>query len=237
MDGWMRSAAYRKKLLFAAALAALFLTSLAGFLPAPRARALPEDFQPLRQEKRVLVWVYGELRVLPAGEETVGQLLRRSGLAPAEEDRLSCPADTAVRDGMELRIDRILSRQELCSVTLPHETVVCRDPTLPAGTQQIIVAGSDGELLRRDRVRYINGGEAERTTLAETMLRAPVTEILAVGTGAALPEKEEGLRIADGYIYLPTGEVLRYRDTAQVRATAYTHTDEGCDMTYMQYKD
>ena len=37
--------------------------------------------------------------------------------------------------------------------------------------------------------------------------------------------------IADGYITLPTGEVLTYSDTATIRATAYTHTDAGCDMT------
>ena len=35
--------------------------------------------------------------------------------------------------------------------------------------------------------------------------------------------------IADGYITLPTGEVLTYTDTATIRATAYTHTDAGCD--------
>ena len=36
--------------------------------------------------------------------------------------------------------------------------------------------------------------------------------------------------ISDGYITLPTGEVLTYTDTATVRATAYTHTDAGCDL-------
>ena len=36
--------------------------------------------------------------------------------------------------------------------------------------------------------------------------------------------------ISNGFITLPTGEVLTYTDTATVRATAYTHTDAGCDL-------
>ena len=35
--------------------------------------------------------------------------------------------------------------------------------------------------------------------------------------------------IGDGYITLPTGEVLTYTHRDTVEATAYTHTDKGCD--------
>ena len=35
--------------------------------------------------------------------------------------------------------------------------------------------------------------------------------------------------IGDGFIYLPTGEVLTYTHTDQYVATAYTIFDDGCD--------
>ena len=80
---------------------------------------------------------------------------------------------------------------------------------------------------------YVNGEEVERAVLSETVTRAPVAEVIAVGTGAEAEasDPDEMPVIADGYITLPTGEVLTYSDTATIRATAYTHTDAGCDMT------
>ena len=69
--------------------------------------------------------------------------------------------------------------------------------------------------------------------LSEAVTRAPVAEIIAVGTGVEGEASDPNAMpvIADGYITLPTGEVLTYSDTATIRATAYTHTDAGCDMT------
>lgn len=179
---------------------------------------------------RVVVWLYGRMRVLSAQGETVEQLLERFGLEPGPEDRLSHPLETEVWDGMELRIDRVWSRQEVYTTTVSHQVIFCDDPTLPAGVREVLVPGSDGELLRRAQVTYTNNQETSRVILAETMTLAPVTEIVAVGTGTEVAARETGLRITDGFIYLPTGEVLTYHDTAQVLATAYTHTDEGCDM-------
>ena len=92
---------------------------------------------------------------------------------------------------------------------------------------------SDGELLCTADVLYVNGEEVERAVLSEAVTRAPVAEIIAIGTGAEAEasDPDEMPVIADGYITLPTGEVLTYSDTATIRATAYTHTDAGCDMT------
>lgn len=191
--------------------------------------ATRSDIQ-IQRSTRVLVWYRGQLRILTAGEETVEALLRRSGLELSAEDRLSHPWDTQVWDGMELRVDQVLSRQEVYSAAIPHETVFCNDPTLPEGVHQVLIPGADGELMRRANVTYTNAQETGREILAETMTLAPVTEIVAVGTGPAPQPKTPELRIADGYIFLPTGEVLTYRDTTKVLATAYTHTDEGCDL-------
>lgn len=172
-----------------------------------------------------------EMRASTMGE-TVGQLLNRLGLDVKQEDVVSHTMDTPTYDGMTLRVDTVICRQETYTTTLPHETTHCSDASIPAGSEDILTEGVDGELLCTADVTYVNGEEVSRVLLSQTMTIAPVTEVIAVGTGEAVssPAPDAMPVIGDGFIQLPTGEVLTYTDTATVRATAYTHTDEGCDM-------
>ena len=169
-----------------------------------------------------------EQRVSSAGE-TVGALLSRLDLTIGESDCLSQSPDTLTWDGMVLNIDRIITETQTYAVTVPHETIRCAASSLPKGTEKVLVTGSDGELLRTADVTYVNGAEQKRIILSESMTVPPTTEIIAMGTAPA-PEQPDTPMIGDGIITLPTGELLTYYDTAQVRATAYTHTDAGCSM-------
>ena len=175
---------------------------------------------------------YGEEMTVEAGEETVGELLARLNYQKRDGDVLSHPEDVPVYNGMVLRVDSVLVREETYTATLPHEINRCSDASIPAGSEEILIQGRDGEVLCTAEVTYINGVEARRKVLSEKMTIAPVTEVVAVGTGSQLEAVDpEGMPIiGDGYIILPTGEVLTYTKKDTVRATAYTHTDAGCDM-------
>jgi len=174
----------------------------------------------------VTVQYRGQTMTVTSSAETVQQLLQRLELVVTGEDVVSHGMEDPVVSGMELRIDRIVTAEESYTSVVSHSVTRCTDPTLPAGQEQVLTPGVDGELLCRAEVTYKNGLETARTLISQTMTQPPVTEVVAVGTGE--PEKE--LQIGDGYITLPTGEVLTYTDTATVRATAYTHTDDGCDL-------
>ena len=174
----------------------------------------------------------GQRMQASASGETVGELLAGLNLSVEKSDVLSHPLDTQVYDGMQLRVDAVITREETYTAVLRREVTVCNDASIPAGTTEILVEGRDAEVLRTAQVTYINGVEVERKILGENVTIQPVTQIVAVGTGAA-PEAvdPDGMPIiGDGYIILPTGEVLTYTKTDTVRATAYTHTDAGCDM-------
>ena len=177
----------------------------------------------------ITVRYHGQEQQVSSSGETVGVLLSRLGLTTDEGDCLSQSLDTLTWDGMVLSIDRILIETQTYAVTVPHETIRCAASSLPKGTEKVLVSGSDGEMLRTADVTYVNAAEQKRTVLSETMTVPPITEIIAVGTGTA-PEQSEMPVIGDGIITLPTGEILTYYDTAQVQATAYTHTDAGCSM-------
>ena len=184
-------------------------------------------------EDQVTVVYHGSLMRTRVREETVSQLLDRLELEWSEEDTLSHRQEEPVYGGMTLRIDRVVMRQEQYTKTIAHESATCNDPTLPEGTWEVLIRGVDGELSCTAEVTYINGKEVARTVLSQVQTIAPVTEVVAWGT-APVKEQEpidpKGIPIIeDGYIYLPTGEVLTYTGTATVRASAYTHTDAGCD--------
>lgn len=176
----------------------------------------------------VTIKYHGQTTRTVSTGETVQQLLDRLGLTLSGEDVVSHGMEDKVVDGMELRIDRIVTAEEVYSSVLSHSVTQCIDPTLPEGTRKVLRSGEDGELRLEAEVTYKNGVESEKTILSQTVTRAPVTEIIALGT--AREEKTDAPVIADGFITLPTGEVLTYTGTATVRATAYTHTDAGCDL-------
>lgn len=178
----------------------------------------------------VTVRYHGEETTVTAFGGTAGELLSRLNLELGGDDVASHAPDTPLEDGMVLSIDRVVTQEECYTVAIPHDTLTCNDAALPQGTQVVLIPGQDGELRRIARVTWVNGVETGRELLEETVLTPSVTEVIALGTGDT-PEKPQVPVIADGYITLPTGEVLTYTDTATIRATAYTHTDAGCDMT------
>lgn len=184
-------------------------------------------------DDQVTVVYHGSLMRTRARQETVSQLLNRLGLEYTQADTLSHGPDDSVEAGSTVRIDRVVTRVEQYTATIAHDSTSCNDAAMPEGTWEVLIRGVDGELSCTAEVTYINGKEVSRKVLTKTQTIAPVTEVVAWGT-APVPETEpvdpKGIPIIeDGYIYLPTGEVLTYTGTATVRASAYTHTDAGCD--------
>ena len=170
------------------------------------------------RSQRVTVDYHGEEMTVTTFGETAGELLSRLNLELGEYGVLSHAPETQTSDGMVLRVDSVIKTRETYTAAIPHTVTYCNDATIPAGTQEVLTLGADGELLCTADVLYVNGEEAERVVLSETVTRAPVAEVIAVGTGA------------EGEASAPDAMPV-ISDTATIRATAYTHTDAGCDMT------
>ena len=173
----------------------------------------------------------GEIMRVSSSGETVRELLTRLGLDITENDTVSHSLDAVVTDGMELTVTTVITREETYTAAIPHETTFCSDFSLPEGTEEVLMEGRDGELLYTAQVTYVNGQESSREILSEKQTIAPVTEIIAQGAGVpTAPEANDMPIIQDGYIIMPSGEILTYYKTDNVTATGYTHTDAGCDM-------
>ena len=161
--------------------------------------------------------------------ESVGDLLNRLNVPMDGNTSVSVPLETMTYDGMELDVTRTVRNVEVYTTAIPYETEYVDDETLPEGTEQVLTAGSDGQMECTASVLYVDGQEVSRTVLSQSVMAEPVNEVVAVGTGKAA--KKLSYEIGDGTITLSTGEILTYTHTKQFKATAYTHTDAGCDMT------
>ena len=178
------------------------------------------------------ITVYHGDQVLQAGSfgETLEALFVRLGILVDASVSVSLPLDTVTYDGMVVRVDKRGETTERYAVELPFAISYCEDPTLPVGEEKILVYGKPGEALCTANVVYVNGVEEERNVYQQTIITEPVTQIVAVGTGKQVGQKNDKPIIGDGFIVLPTGEVLTYIRKDTFVATAYTHFDEGCDM-------
>lgn len=186
----------------------------------------------ITRAQTITINYHGKTTVTTTFGETAGELLQRLNLDVSGEDVVSHGMDEVTYDGMEISIDRVETIRETYTTTVAHEVTYCNDYTIPEGTEEVLTEGVDGEVLCTADITYVNGKEVSRRVLSETMTRMPIEEIIGVGTGEASEavDPDAAPIIGDGYILLPTGEVLTYTHKDTVRATAYTHTDAGCDM-------
>lgn len=170
----------------------------------------------------------GQAMVTNSYGETVGELLERINLGLNEGDAIDVELSAETYDGMELNIDRWTTVTETYTETVPYETEYVQEKLMLKGDEKVVTAGVDGELEHTAAVTYFNGREVSREILSTEQTAAPVNEVVAQGTLVA----EEGkLTIGDGVIVTADGEVYTYTRTMKAKATAYTHTDAGCDMT------
>ena len=161
--------------------------------------------------------------------ESLEVLLNRIGVPVQSEYVVSMPLHTETYDGMEVTVDRIVNMEQTYTVDIPFETVYCYDPAMPEGQEEVLVAGTMGQMQKTASVEYTNAEQTQHVVLKETVVKQPVNRIVKVGTGTDLNSNAPA--IGDGVIVTADGQVLTYSHTDTFRATAYTHTDAGCNMT------
>ena len=186
----------------------------------------------------ITILYHGETMHVSSLGETVEELLTRMNISLGESDILSQDLETATYDGMELRVEEVLHLDQTYTVTVPFDTTYCYDPTLPEGSETILTQGVDGQMLCTATVTYVNGAETGRSVNTESVLTAPVTQIVAVGPAQQDdgPVDPYGMPvIEDGTITLPTGEVLTYTDTMTCVATAYCDRGKTATCTDARY--
>ena len=161
--------------------------------------------------------------------ETLEVLLDRLGIPTHGEYQVSTALNTETFDGMEVSVDCVVEMEQTYTEDIPFGTVYREDPTMPAGQEKVLAEGTKGQLMKTANVVYKNSQQISHTVVGETVAVQPIDRVVAVGTGTDVQGEGKPI-IGDGYIITADGQMLTYSETAQFKATAYSHLDEGCNM-------
>lgn len=162
--------------------------------------------------------------------ETVQSLLDRLGVPSGGDYKVSTNLSNETYDGMEIRVDHVLGQTQTYTTEIPYETVICYDPDLAKDQRIVMVEGQNGQRQVTADVVYVNSTEQSRTVLSETVLQEPVDSVVVVGTGEETNKDSKAPAIGNGVIVTADGQILTYKKTGRFLATAYSHTNAGCDM-------
>ena len=120
---------------------------------------------------------------IPRGA-TVNEALDLAGVALGALDRVSVTIrqDGAPASADVVQVVRVTDSETVVQEPIPFDVRTVADPTLPAGRTVVVAAGVAGLALNTYRVRAADGVVEERSLIASTELRPPVTEVRHAGS-------------------------------------------------------
>lgn len=108
-----------------------------------------------------------------------------AGLTVYDGDEIKQVANTSfleVGDATVYQITRNGGRLLTIEVDIPYETKNVRDATVAEGKEVVKEQGEVGRKEQVYQVNFVNGVEAERILISETVVKEPVAKIVATGT-------------------------------------------------------
>jgi len=151
--------------------------------------------------KTVHVAVDGGTVDLSTTASTVREVLSELDVVLGEFDRVSVSLDAAAVDGLVVKVDRVVGVTRSETTPEPFTTVRQDDPSLAEGREVLSVQGRDGAKVVTFVAHEIDGVEIGRVLLAESVVTAPVAQVIRVGTSTApvAPPVEAGTARAMGH--------------------------------------
>jgi len=173
-----------------------------------------------------------ELRVLG---RTVADALVMAGLDPTGGISTDPAVDAPLLAGMRITAKDVFYRVSEQEVALPYESHIEGDPSLPSGRRVVVKKGSAGSALRVWQSLVSGGVEGTRTLKAETVLTAPVAEVVRVGTKRAFKQVVPAGKSGSDGVAKPYAPPVVGR-TIRVEATAYTPYACGLDANWIAWR-
>ncbi|MGC0238134.1 ubiquitin-like domain-containing protein [Arthrobacter sp. SD76] len=145
--------------------------------------AVEGSFVSISTPKTVSIVADGKVDTTTTTAATVGNVLEDAGLALGANDRTSQPANAHVVNNMVIKVSRVDNGQTaVATEDVDFETVTTESAELLKGEKEVTQAGSAGRVEKTYKLVLVDGREASRTLVSETVTVQPVAEKITVGT-------------------------------------------------------
>ncbi|WP_142061825.1 resuscitation-promoting factor [Pseudarthrobacter sp. B4EP4b] len=143
------------------------------------------SFVSISTPKSVSIVADGKVQAATTTAATVGKVLEDAGLTLGANDRSSQPANAHVVNNMVIKVSRVDTGQTAVTTEdVPFKTETVESAELLKGEKEVTQAGAAGKLEKTFKLVLVDGREASRTLVTESVTAQPVTEKITVGTKA-----------------------------------------------------
>jgi uncharacterized protein YabE (DUF348 family) len=147
--------------------------------------AVAGSFVSISTPKSVSIVADGKVQTATTTAATVGNVLEDAGLTLGANDRSSQPANAHVVNNMVIKVSRVDTGQTAVTTEdVPFKTETLESAELLKGEKEVTQAGSAGKVEKTYKLVLVDGREASRTLVTESVTAQPVTEKITVGTKA-----------------------------------------------------
>ena len=145
--------------------------------------AVSGSFVSISTPKTVSVVADGKAAATTTTAATVAKVLEDAGLSLGASDRVSQPGNAPVVNDMVIKVSRVdVSKTANTTEPVAFETLTTESADMFKGEKTVTQAGVAGTTSKSFKLVLVDGREASRTLVSETVSAQPVTEKVTVGT-------------------------------------------------------
>lgn len=147
--------------------------------------AVAGSFVSISTPKNVSIVADGKAATATTTAGTVAQVLEDAGITLGVEDRTSQPGNALVVNNMVVKVSRVDTSQTAATTEdIAFDSLTTESAELFKGEKKVTQAGVAGKVDKSFKLVLVDGREASRTQVSETVSVQPVTEKVTVGTKA-----------------------------------------------------
>lgn len=135
--------------------------------------------------------------IAEASGYTVADVLDNLDIKLNKLDRVSLPLDEIAKEGMEIKIDRVVVENIENKIEIPFETESRENKDMFEGEKKVITKGEVGQKTESLKNTYVNGVLETTEVLKSEITKDPVKEVVEVGTkkGTVAPNGKDAKRV------------------------------------------
>lgn len=135
--------------------------------------------------------------IAEASGYTVADVLDNLDIKLNKLDRVSLSLDEIAKEGMEIKIDRVVVENLENKIEIPFETESRENKDMFEGEKKVITKGEVGQKIESLKNTYVNGLLETTEVLKSEITKDPVKEVVEVGTkkGTVAPNGKNAKRV------------------------------------------